>query len=121
MTDDPGILGHLPRSRPGRRSERRERPTGAAGRGAAGAGRAPASESAPKDERGSGGRSTLSPSGGRAGAERRPAAGEAGTAPSAASDDLIGGAARAAGQAATAGLAIASRLAGGALRRLPRP
>ena len=124
MTDEPSILGNLPRSRPGRRSERRERAGEAGGRrtsGGASAAASPSTTSARKAEGGSRGRSGAGPPAGEAVREGRTAAGAPRARESAAPDDLIGGATRAAGQAATAGAKIASRLASGALRRLPRP
>lgn len=95
--DDDGILGNLPRSRPGRRSTKRP-----AEHGPQKAGRAPATA-------------------GRAPADRSPGARPSDPPPEARSSDPLTGAARAAGQLAGAGLRTASRLAGQALGRLPRP
>jgi hypothetical protein len=99
-TDGDEVLGNLPRSRPGRRSDKRpgtaaeraaedaERRGSAAARGAPGAGdTSPAAESAP------------------------PASGS----------DPVGGALRFAGRAAEAGLQVAGGISREILRRLPRP
>ena len=104
--DDDGILGNLPRSRPGRRSTKRPAEHGPqkAGRAPATAGRAPA-------DRSPGARPSDPP----------PEARSSDPPPEARSSDPLTGAARAAGQLAGAGLRTASRLAGQALGRLPRP
>jgi hypothetical protein len=128
MTDDGGVLGGLPRSRPGRRSERRV---------TAPAGGVPASRA--------GGRSKPAARGARAAAEaeqprsataRKAAAGAeaarareegakgregTGAPPARDRDDILTGTARAAVAVGEAGLRVASRLAGEARRRLPGP
>jgi hypothetical protein len=100
--DNGGVLGNLPRARPGRRSGKR--PAAAAERAAERAERtgAPGARPAPG-----------------AGAERnarlRPET------PSAADGDVVGEAVRAAASVAEAGLRVASGLTREVLRRLPRP
>jgi len=125
VADDPGVMGNLPRSRPGRRSEKRS--TGASGRGRkpAGAGSTPARTAAAPSSSGEGGaparpapapRSARKPSTGRgsttaARAERAAARAGAG------GPDPVGDALKVAGKLAGAGLGIAAEV----LRRLPRP
>ena len=106
MTDEHSILGDLPRSRPGRRSERRDPGSARKARPRAAASDRPRS-GAKQDRTASAPRSTRP--------AREPAA------PDDAGPGLVTGAARAAGDVATAGIRVASRVAGGALRRLPRP
>jgi hypothetical protein len=106
MTEEHSILGDLPRSRPGRRSERREPEAARKARSRSGAADRPR-QAATREQATSTARST------------RPAREAA--APDDAGPGLVTGAARAAGDVATAGIRVASRVAGGALRRLPRP
>ena len=103
MAEDPkgpeeaGVLGNLPRTRPGRRSDKR-----AAGRPAEAAGAADVRTSLPK----------------RAGAQRKRAS-EA--APEPRRGGPIEGVLHGAGRIAGAGVRIADGLAREVLRRLPRP
>ena len=91
MSEEPSVLGNLPRSRPGQRSPRRQRD------GSADAG--------PGDT---------------AAARSGPARQSRATEPDEASADPISGSLRAAGQVAGAALGAASRAAGGVLGRLPK-
>jgi hypothetical protein len=125
---DSGILGNLPRSRPGTRSEKRtledrgekrtleERQEAAARpeatpdvpRPPAGAGaQAAARRSAPAS------RARAEPK-----AERRGARADSGAA---GEGDLVGGAVRIAGRVAETGVAVTAEVAKAVLRRLPRP
>lgn len=145
MTDESGILGNLPRSRPGRRSDRREAagepeqvPTG--GRAGAEGTNAPAATHTAAGSAAAAGESTAAPGArpSRRSAPRTPPAStatpsrppepggrplERGGRPLGPGEgvDVLTGAARAAGGVATAGLRMAARIAGGALRRVPRP
>ena len=126
MSEERGVLEGLPRSRPGRRSDRRNAPT------------RPASDldggSSPGSGARSGGRSTgaasRSRSAGDAAASKPPRTGDRSSRPTAPEPDdapvrdgeeLLAGAARAAVSIGEAGVRAAARFAGGALRRLPRP
>lgn len=103
MADEDGVLGNLPRSRPGRRSAKRETHTAGAAaqraertgapaaRPAASSTRAPKVEASPRAE------------------ERREAS------------NPISGALRVGAKVAGTGLRIATGVAGHVLRRLPRP
>jgi hypothetical protein len=98
MTDDGGVLENLPRSRPGRRSEKRA----SAGAGAA----TKRSQARPKG--------SASRTGGRA-EDRKPQ-------PAAArSADPVGDAIRGAAKAAETGVRVAGTVARELLRRVPRP
>jgi hypothetical protein len=128
VTEDDGILGNLPRSRPGRRSERRagsRRTAGAtASRSKASGGRAKTKDSATRAETGSraGARSDAAGGARRQRSPRRePERRDRPIEPAERGDDILTVAARAAGETTIAGIRFASRLAGGALRRLPRP
>jgi len=103
--DDPGaggVLGNLPRSRPGHRSDKRREP----------ASRPSGSQSMRPGEPAAKGGGSAAPERGRASA--RPVV----PAPSGSAErGPLGGAARVAGRAARAGLGVA----GGVLKRLPRP
>jgi hypothetical protein len=92
------VLGNLPRSRPGRRSEKR--PSASAERAAKGAERrgSPAARGAP-------------------GTTDAPPADQ----PASGGDDRLGSALRFAGRAAEAGLNVAGGISRELLRRLPRP
>ena len=99
--DDGGVLGNLPRSRPGRRSQKRDtaaRAAETAERRSAKAARPSAQTAAPKAR-------------GRV-AKPRPPAERA---------DPVGGAVRLAAGVAQTGLQVASGLTSEVLRRLPRP
>jgi hypothetical protein len=123
MGDDPGVLGNLPRSRPGRRSDKRGGTwSEAAGSAAASGG---ASE-APKRPA----RPARKPSAAaRTGTSRRHTSPGTGTAQRSAREaptpqrggDPVSGAIRAAGGLAEAGVKTWVRVAGGVLKRLPRP
>lgn len=119
MTDDPGVMGNLPRSRPGRRSDKRA--GGAAGgRKASGTGGAskPRATSAGK---GRGGTARSSASSGAKAAGGKRSAGTARPRPPVKTPprgpDPVGDAVRVATKLAGAGLGIAA----GVLKRLPRP
>ena len=132
MSDDQGILGNLPRSRPGRRSDRRAGARPGApqkpgsrrteGRSGASATRAARSGSAASGAATSKSRGEAARAGaGRTARTRQPrAAGDTPPAPPP-GDGLVTGAARAVLATGEAGLRLASRLAGEAVRRLPRP
>jgi hypothetical protein len=127
MTDDDTILGNLPRSRPGTRSEKRsdspgkgaEKParrastsqnprSAAKSRSARAGGTRPSTRSAPAGTRGR-----------AAGAAKRPAPEQPAPAPSR-PPDPVGDVVRAAETATRAGLRVASALANEAVRRLRR-
>lgn len=134
MAEEPGILGNLPRSRPGRRSARRDagarspkrsgqpaKPKGrVASAGTAGGGRPAGAGTAEQRGHARGARPAsdgASSARSRADARHDPADEEETQTPA----NLVAGAARAAGGAASAGVRVASRLTAEALRRLPRP
>jgi hypothetical protein len=111
MADDPGVLGNLPRSRPGRRSEKRGGTwSEAAGSGAAAGG---ASEAPKRQARA---RKTATAS--RSTASRKP---QPRPAPPPSSSDPLSDAIRLAGGVAEASVKTAVKVAGGVLKRLPRP
>jgi hypothetical protein len=130
VSEDPGVMGNLPRSRPGRRSEKRETAgrkapaaKGTTARKASGGatrkGRAGASTRASRDTAGrtpsSSRRARPAASRGAATADARAARGDGSTTRS--GGDPLTDAVRVAGKLAGAGLGIAA----GVLRRLPRP
>ena len=94
MTDDGGVLGNLPRSRPGKRSEKRAsagaRPSGAATK-------RPSSQT------------------------RRRLRDRPGTPPARRSNDPVGEVIRGAAKAAETGVRVAGAVAQEVLRRVPRP
>jgi hypothetical protein len=103
MADDGGVLGNLPRSRPGHRSEKRTGKTAAkaaAGRSGDEAAAAAAKARAPK-------RPEPSPTGGEPSASRP--------------GDPVGDAVRAVTGIAATGARVAGGVAREVLRRLPRP
>jgi hypothetical protein len=112
MADDGGVLGNLPRSRPGHRSEKRT-----------------AAKAAPRTERSAAERPAAKASAGRAkpGAAKRPQ----GTAtsqrrptedaPAARSGDAVGDTIRTVAGVASTGARVAGGVAREVLRRLPRP
>jgi hypothetical protein len=102
MTDDGGVLGNLPRSRPGRRSEKRA---------SAGAEQPGAAAKRPSSRSGAA-RKGPSP--------RRPAEASRTPAPSR-SADPVGGVIRGAAKAAGTGVRVAGAVAQEVLRRVPRP
>jgi hypothetical protein len=111
MTDDGGVLGNLPRSRPGHRSEKRAEAKAAN----AGAAKRPSTAKA----------STQAGSAKTGPAKRRQ---RAATTPRAAGDgsasragDPVGDAIRAAAGVASTGARVAGGVAREVLRRLPRP
>ncbi len=112
MTDDGGVLGNLPRSRPGHRSEKRDG-TSAAAAGAA--------------KRAGGAKASTPVGGAKAGAAKRQRT--AATAPPRAVDDRpashagdpVGGAVRTIAGVASTGARVAGGVAREVLRRLPRP
>jgi hypothetical protein len=109
MSDDgDGILGNLPRSRPGVRSEKRASTKRAAPKQGAAVKPKPAAK--PRT-------TAKKPRPAAPAAPPRPSA----PAPPPSSGDPIGVAVKAAGQVAETGLKVAARVAGGVLRRLPRP
>jgi hypothetical protein len=107
MTDDGGVLGNLPRSRPGRRSAKREAAPGAS-KAAASAPRSKAAASAPRSAPGAPGSAARSASPASASAPVREA-------------DPVGGALRTVGGLAATGARVANGVAREVLRRLPRP
>jgi hypothetical protein len=112
--EDGGVLGNLPRTRPGHRSEKRAagRPAEAAGAAArkAEAGDGPAARTARPTQR--------KPTGTRA---RRPAAPASEQPSESASGGILEGALHGAGRIAGAGARVAEGLARELVRRLPRP
>ena len=126
MTEEnDGILGNLPRSRPGVRSDKRAgaKRAGGAG-GAVGSPPAPKTTPATKARVKSAASAPRSPEpkpGSAAKPKPRAAAEPPPPPPARKSDDPIGLAVKAAGQVAETGFKVASRLAGEVLRRLPRP
>jgi hypothetical protein len=104
MPDDPGVLGNLPRSRPGRRSDKR------GGRKPASAGSAQAKPKAKRPAAKAGGASGRRAAPARARQPRRP------TQPEARGVDPVTEAIRLAGQAA----ALPFKVAGEVIKRLPR-
>ena len=109
MPEDPSVFGNLPRSRPGRRSEKREPAKKASPGSRPAAGKASRS-SGSKARSGAARRTSASKPRARAGSASRPA-------PQSrpASTDPVTGAIRLAGQVAGAGL----KVAGEVLKRLP--
>ena len=104
MADDGGVLGNLPRSRPGQRSDKRTGKTAAKAAGARSAGQR----------------------GGPAAAGRKAAPASAGArsrreAPASAGADPVGGALRTVAGVAGLGAKVAGGVAREVLRRLPRP
>jgi hypothetical protein len=135
MTDDGSVLGNLPRSRPGQRSEKRDpdrkRKPRSSSQRPAGAGAAAAS----KAERGGTGAAKpargTDPGGGtrpgRTAAARRAAGTPAGDGPHRRREhepgggDPVGGAVRAVTGIAAAGARVANGVAREVMRRIPRP
>jgi hypothetical protein len=125
MSDEnDGILGNLPRSRPGVRSEKR-----AGSKGTGGAGGSAGSPPAPKASAATTPRTQGAAKPKPAAKPRRrptppPATPPPATSPPSAANrgaDPIGAALKAGETVATVGIKVAGRLAGGVLRRLPRP
>jgi biotin carboxyl carrier protein len=114
MTEEnDGILGNLPRSRPGVRSDKR-----ASGKRAAAAGSTAGAPAKPEPK------ATSAPKPRAAAAKPRAATAKPPPPPpppAPKSDDPITLAVKTAGQVAETGLKVASRMAGEVLRRLPRP
>ena len=114
MTDDGGVLGNLPRSRPGHRSEKR-------------AGTTAANTGAAKRPEKSAANASTQAGGATAGAAKRPQ--RAAPPPPRAGDersaarggDPVGDAIRAAAGVASTGARVAGGVAREVLRRLPRP
>jgi hypothetical protein len=104
MTDDQGVLGNLPRSRPGQRSEKRESRAERSGGG-----------TASRAQR-SGAKAAAPPAGTRPRSSARPK-----PAPAAASSDPVTGAIRGAAGLALTGAKVATGVTREVLRRLPRP
>jgi hypothetical protein len=123
VSEDPGVLGNLPRSRPGRRSDKRaggEAWSEAAG--SAGAAGGAAKPAARKSAAAGGARRKPASTGARAGSRTPPRQRKAPVAPEpSGAADPVSGAIRAAGQLAEAGVKTAAKVAGGVIRRLPRP
>jgi hypothetical protein len=115
-----GVLGNLPRSRPGVRSDKRASSKRAGGAGAA-AGSPPAPTAKPSNKP----RTKAAAKRGAAGAPaRNPAAKQSAAPPPQppeSSADPIGAALKAGEAVALTGLKVAGRVAGEVLRRLPRP
>jgi hypothetical protein len=120
MEEDGGVLGNLPRSRPGTRSERRtkgggKRPAKSAERAAQSAERGgrPAARAARTETPRRAAGAAASRAGSPRGASDDPA-------PRGGSDDPVGDAVRAAARLAETGLRVTAGLAQEVLRRLPR-
>ncbi len=126
MAEEDGVLGNLPRSRPGRRSEKRGagRPAGAAEAAAEKAEQedAPTAETASGSGRTGRARAKAAPrrSGAQPRQERRQPEDPPREAPSSGGDPITG-AMRAAGKVAGTGVQVAGAVAKEVLRRLPRP
>lgn len=108
MSDDPGLLGSLPRSRPGTRSDKRA--SGSAGKPAATKPAATKAKPRPKAKA----RPDAKPRPKVANPKPRPA-------PESQSGDPVGEALKAAGRLAGAGARTANGVTREILRRLPRP
>ena len=124
MTDEGGVLGNLPSSRPGKRSAKRDRPAKTAARAAA---KAEASgKAAAKPPRTSRAART-SPKPGRAAAgkagpkPRRPVEPPVERVQHEPGDDPVGAVVRGAAGLAVAGVKVAGAVTQELLRRLPRP
>jgi hypothetical protein len=112
MTDEGGVLGNLPNSRPGKRSAKRDRPAKAAETAAVRA--EAAGKPAAKPARASKAkRTSVKPGRGPAGTARPPRA-----EPSA---DPVGAAVRGAASLAVTGVKVAGAVTQELLRRLPKP
>ena len=107
MTDDGGVLGNLPRSRPGHRSEKRTQGTAARAGAAPRAEKTAAKASAPAAEA-------------NAGAPKRPRSAPP-PQPEARPGDPVGDAIRTVTGVASTGARVAGGMAREVLRRLPRP
>ena len=124
--ENDGILGNLPRSRPGVRSDKRAgaKRAGGAG-GTAGSPPVPKTTPATKARVKSAASAPRSAKPGSAAKPKPRAAAEPPPPPPPPpvrkSDDPIGLAVKSAGQVAETGFKVASRIAGEVLRRLPRP
>jgi hypothetical protein len=94
MTDDGGVLGNLPNSRPGKRSDKRN----------AGAGRPAKAARSP-----------------RAGAQRKPTAAVPKQVPPSPAEDPVGAVVRTGLGVAGTGVRVAGALSRELLKRLPRP
>ena len=124
VADDPGVMGNLPRSRPGRRSDKRSSGASGGARKAAGSGSTRSRSSASAASRagdGASAKAAAEPSVRKASAGRgstTAARAERGPArPAAGGPDPVGDALKVAGKVAGAGLGIAVEV----LRRLPKP
>jgi hypothetical protein len=113
MADDGGVLGNLPRSRPGQRSDKRTGKTAAKAAGRAERTGAKAAEPAAGAKSAAGARS--------AGQRGAPAAAGRKAAPASAGADPVGGAIRTVAGVAGLGAKVAGGVAREVLRRLPRP
>ena len=114
MTDDGGVLGNLPRSRPGQRSEKRT------ARGAARAPKSTAGARPPAGEPRAAARTGDSRAAKRAG-EPRPASRTREPRPASRAGDPVGDAIRTVTGVATTGARVAGGVAREVIRRLPRP
>lgn len=115
MTDDGGVLGNLPRSRPGHRSEKRTATTAA--KTAAGAG--PPETTAPKGDEPAAATASGAPKRPPKAASESSRTGADGT--SSRPGDPVGDAIRTVAGVASAGARVADGVAREVLRRLPRP
>ncbi|HEX6458764.1 MAG TPA: hypothetical protein VF032_07595 [Thermoleophilaceae bacterium] len=117
--ENDGILGNLPRSRPGVRSDKRAgaRRTGGAG-AAAGSPPAPAAKPStkPKAKAAATPKAAAKPK-----PQPKPPSATPPPPPPSRSSDPIGTALRAGETVALTGIKVAGKVAGGVLRRLPRP
>jgi hypothetical protein len=144
MTDDGGVLGNLPNSRPGKRSEKREGPAKSAARAAAKAERedAPAAKPASKSRTSAKpGRKAAGAASPKAGAQRKrtaavkgPGPGDGvvdvhdigaevrhGPIPPSPADDPVGAVVRTAAGITVAGVKVAGAIGRELFKRLPRP
>lgn len=143
MTDDGGVLGNLPNSRPGKRSEKRERPAKSAARAAAKAEKSgtPAAKAASKSRASAKpGRKAAGAAGPKAARPKRTAAlkgpgsgdgvdvghdmgakGRHDPVPPSPADDPVGAVVRTAAGITVAGVKVAGAVGRELLRRLPRP
>ena len=113
MADDGGVLGNLPRSRPGQRSEKRTERTAAQGGEPEKVAQAATSAGAPSKTAGA--RRSAAASPGQPGTVARPEQ------PNSHAGDPVGDAIRTVTGVATTGARVAGGVAREVLRRLPRP
>jgi len=115
--EDSGLLGNLPRSRPGTRSDKRETTRAQRNPGAAATRKVASKRSTTAGARAAAFKARTAPA--PAAPKRATAAPERD--PAERSDDPVGNALKGAAKAAGAGLRVAEGVTRGVLRRLPRP